>query len=318
MFIPDFMFIPTKSRESMKGYSRSRQDFIEILYHKFYTMEEVLGCLGDWAEATDYLLCNGDSDLLPTLVKKDEIRYEYNQWAKEWSRVSCTIFAAMWMLSDLINYEFSEKELKEVDELSYTKWRIRGQWWYVKSAVDLVAEWYNNSELSKKYWKVAYYRLSKYDNEIIEEVIDKLYTIDWNHWLNSSYTKDKKDWMIDGTDFWNITSWHSVDVIKKEWQRSVKNSYKWAEYNIYGLKHKLSEITNFWNYFYVYTLVKEDNLERIKKLNEMKAKIVNWMDINSELWHLSNSEYHKDKLHIMNDFYRSWLDTINEELKKIS
>jgi hypothetical protein len=31
------------------------------------------------------------------------------------------------MLSDLINYEFSLKEIKEVDELSYTRGRIRGE-----------------------------------------------------------------------------------------------------------------------------------------------------------------------------------------------
>lgn len=279
--------------------------------------EEVLWCLGDWAEDTDYRLCNGDGDLLPALYQKDEIRYEYNQWNQERSRVSCTIFAAIGMLSDLINYEFSLNEIKEVDELSYTRGRIRWQWWYVKDAVKLVAEWYNNSELSKKYWKVAYYRISKYDDELIEDVIGKLYTIDWNHWLDSRYTKDKKDWMIDGTDFWTNTNWHSVDVIRKGWQRSVKNSYKGVEHNIYWLKNKLSAISNFWTNFYVYTLVKEDNLERVKKLNEIKAKIVNWMEINSELWHLSWSDLHKDRLHEMNDFYREWLSYIDNELKTL-
>jgi len=89
---------------------------------------ETIWCLGDGAENTDYLLCNWDWDLLPNLFEKDEIRYEYNQWINEWSRKSCTIFAAMWMLSDLINYKFSDEEMKEVDELSYTKWRIRWQW----------------------------------------------------------------------------------------------------------------------------------------------------------------------------------------------
>ena len=303
----------------MKGYSRSRQQFLELLYHKYFAMEEEkLWCLWTGEENTDYQLCNWDSELLPELVKKDEIRFEYNQNKRKRSTVSCTIFAAMGMLSDLINYEFSEKELKEVDELSYTKWRTRWAWWYVKSAVDLVAEWYNNSELSKKYWKVAYFRISKYDNELIEDVIDKLYTIDWNYCPTNSYNKDRADWMIDGTDFWNQTNWHSVDIICKGWQRSVKDSYVWRQYNIYWLKNKLSAITNYGEYFYVYTLVKEDNLERVKKLNEMKAKILNGCEINSELWNMSNSNFHKDKLHEMNNFYRSWLEIINEELKKIS
>lgn len=275
--------------------------------------EEVIWCLGDWAENTDYVLCNGDSDLLPTLVKKDEIRFSYNQYKNKWSYASCTIFAAVWMLSDLMNYEFSYDEIKEIDELSYTRWRIRGQWWWVQSAVKLVADRYNESDLSKKYGKIAYYRISKFDDEILEWVINKLYTIDWNLGLNSKYNEDKKDWMIDGTDFGTQTSWHSVCVVNKEWQRSVKDSWS-VPY--YWLKNKLSAITNFWTYFYVYVPV-EDKLERVKKLNEIKAKIVNWMGINSELWHLSWSEEHKNKLHDMNNFFRDWLSYIDGELKEL-
>ena len=272
--------------------------------------ENVLGCLWDGAENTDYVLCNGDSDLLPPLVKKDEIRYSYNQYKNKWSYVSCTIFAAVWMLSDLMNYEFSYDEIKEIDELSYERGRIRGQWWYVQSAVKLVADRWNE----KMDRKVAYYRISKYDNELIEDVIGKLYTIDWNFCPTKEWNEDKKDWIIDGTDFWKTTSWHSVGVVNKDWQRSVKDSWSMP---YYWLKNKLSAITNFWIYFYVYVPV-EDNLERVKKLNEIKAKIVNWMGINSELWHLSWSQAHKDKLHDMNEFYREWLSYIDGELKSLA
>lgn len=277
--------------------------------------EKEIWCLWLWEQPTDYQLCNGDSDLLPPLVKKDEVRYEYNQWAKDWSRVSCTIFAAMWMLSDLINYEFSEAELKEVDELSYTRWRIRWHWWYVQSAVKLVADRYNESDLSKKYGKIAYYRISKFDDDILEWVINKLYTIDWNHWLDSRYTADKKDWMIDGTDFWTITSWHSVDVICKWGQRSVKNSYKWAKNNIYGLKNKLSAITNFWPYFYVYTIVGE-NLEEIKRLNEFKSALLVAIEQNSKLRHLTNDKNYQSILHYTNEKNRKKVEDIDNELKK--
>ena len=303
------MFISAKPRENMKGYSYSKEDFLDLLINKYVMEENVLWCLWDGAENTDYVLCNGDSDLLPTLVKKDEIRFSYNQYKNKWSYASCTIFAAVWMLSDLMNYEFSYDEIKEIDELSYTRWRIRGQWWWVQSAVKLVADRWNE----KMDRKVAYYRISKYDNEIIEDVIGKLYTIDWNLGLNSKYNEDKKDWMIDGTDFGTQTSWHSVCVVNMEWQRSVKDSWS-VPY--YWLKNKLSAITNFWVYFYVYVPV-EDKLERVKKLNEIKAKIVNWMWINSELWHLSWSEEHKNKLHDMNNFFRDWLSYIDGELKSL-
>lgn len=280
---------------------------------------DVIGCLWDWAEATDFLLCEWDGDLLPKLFIKDEIRFEYNQWAAHWSSVSCTIFAAMGMLSDLINYQFTEDEMMEVDEMSYSRWRIRWQGWYVKDAVKLVADWYNASELSKKYWKVAYYRISKYADSLIEETLDKLYTIDWNHAVTDSYTKDKADWMIDGTDFWTRTNWHSVDVINYKWQRSVKNSYKWLhKYNIYGLKNKLSAISNFWVNFYVYTLVKEDNYERIKELNEFKTLLVQTIENNSAMWHKTNDEAYKKKLNEMNNANRKKLEDINEQLKLLS
>lgn len=282
--------------------------------------EEVLWCLGIWEEDTDYRLCNGDEDLLPTLYEKDEIRYEYNQWNQERSRNSCTIFAAIWMLSDLINYEFSLDQIKEADELSYTTTkyptRIRGKWWWVKYAVGLVADWYNASELSKKYGKVAYYRISKYDDEIIENAIGKLYTLDWNHWLNANYTKDKKDWMIDWTDFWTVVNGHSVDVICKWGQRSVKNSYKWSANNIYGLKNKLSAITNFWPYLYVYTLVKEDCFEEVKRLNEFRTNLLNAIELNSKMWHQTNDTNYKSILHYMNEKNRNKLKDCDNELAK--
>ena len=282
--------------------------------------EEILGCLWDWHTDTDFQLCKWDSDLLPKLVKKDEIRFTYNQYKNTWSYVSCTIFAAVGMASDLTNYQFSYDEIKEIDDTSYENpdyihIRHRWEWWYVKCAVDHVRKWWNkNEELVKKYWKLASYCISKYDNEIIEDTINNLYTIDWNLNPNKKWNEDRKDLMIDGTDFWTNTSWHSVDIVCKEWQRTVKDSWSIP---YYWLKHKLSEISNIGTYFYVYTLVKEDNYERIKKLNEMKTKILNWCDINSELWGKSNSQYHKDKLHEMNNFYREWLEYINNDLKKL-
>lgn len=302
----------------MRGYSRSKSDFRELLYSKYITMEEEkLGCLWIWEQSTDYLLCNWDSDLLPKLYKKDEIRYEYNQYKYSWSYVSCTIFAAVWMASDLTNYQFTYDEIKEIDELSYTRGRIRWQWWYVQSAVKLVADWWNeNEKLVKKYWKLAYFRLSKYDDDIIEDVLDKLYTIDWNYCPTKEYNEDRQDLMIDWTNFWYSTNWHSVDIIKKNGQRSVKDSWSRPERNIYGLKHKLSDITNYWQYFYVYTLVSDWAEEDIKRLNEMKSKIVQVIELNSQLWHLSNDGYYRTKLHEMNEKNRKKLEDINNELKK--
>lgn len=295
----------------MKGYSRSRQDFIDLLINK-YVMDETKyqGCLGDWAETTDYRLCSWDSDLLPPLVKKDEIRFSYNQYKNKRSWVSCTIFAAVWMLSDLMNYEFTYDEIHEIDELSYERWRIRGQWWWVQSAVKLVADWWNERNPDKQ---VAYFRVSKYDDDIMENCLDKLYALDWNQHLTDEYYKDREDWMIDWTDFWTLTNWHSICITKKDWQRSVKDSWSIP---YYWLKNKLSKITNFWSNFYIYVSV-GDKLEEVKRLNEMKTECLNCIESLWKIWNLTNEKNFREILHYTANKLRDKVKTCNEMLVEL-
>jgi hypothetical protein len=126
-------------------------------------------------------LCEGDDALLPKLFQQNDIRFEYNQANQTRSTVSCTIFAAVGMLADLMDYNFTLDEIEYIDSLSYAAGRVKGKGWYVKNAVKLVADWRNSKpELTSKYGKVAYYRISKYDDDIIEEAISKNYTLDTN------------------------------------------------------------------------------------------------------------------------------------------
>lgn len=285
--------------------------------------EETLWCLGLWEEETDYILCDGDIDILPKLYKQDEIRFEYNQANQSRSQVSCTIFSAMWMVADLMNYDVSLDEMKEVDEISYSLWRIRWRWRYVKSAVDLVRKWRN--EKHADLWTIAYYRISKYSDKI-DEILEKWYTINWNFCPTSSYSADyRKDAVLDWCDFWTNTNWHAIDIIRNEWHRSTKDSYKWRktydwkkDCNRYELKHKLAELTNYWNRFYVFTKVAEDNLEEIKRLNELKSLVLIAIETNSKMRHLVNDEWFRNKLHSMNDANRSKLEDINIQLKRLN
>ena len=293
----------------MKTYSRSKSDFRELLYSKYLAMDEKLGCLWIGEQDTDYTLCTGAEDALPTLYKQDEVRYFYNQYQWDWSQVSCTIFAAAGMLSDLMNYKFSEAELKEMDEMSYERWRIRGQGWYVQSAVKCVADWWN----SRMKDKVAYYRIDKYSDDIIEAVLDKYYTLDTNFNWNKKYNEDKRDWVLDWTDFGASTYWHSVDIIRNEWKRCVKDS--WTTNQIYELKHKISEIKCYGSFLYLYTKVSEDALEDVKRLNEMKTLTERMIEDNSAMWHLSNDWAYRTKLHEMNEAHRKKLKDIETQLK---
>ena len=281
--------------------------------------EEVIWCLWDWAEDTDYVLCDWDIDLLPELYQQDQIRYEYNQGNQSWSIKSCTIFAAMWMLSDLMNYEFSLDELKEVDKLSYEHGRIQNQWWYVKSAVDLVAKRWN--EKHRDLWMVAYYRVSKY-SDMVDKIIEKWYTMDTNYCPTVEYAKDYYlDWVLDWYDFWTKTNWHSVCVIN-DWVRKIKDNYKWRknpswkDVNIYEVKNQIAKITNYWTYLYVYTKVAEDHMQEIKRLNEIKAKcnvIINHL---GELRNMVNDSNFQGILHYTAEKMRKKINDANEQLKK--
>lgn len=286
--------------------------------------KEELGCLGIWESDKDYVLCNWDEKLLPTLYKKDEIRIEYNQRKWRWGRVSCTIFAAMWMYSDLTNYEFSEAEAKEIDDTSYNNpdyahIRTPWHWWYVAEAVNHVRKYVNNrKDLVDKYGKVASYRISKYDDDMINYALDNLYTIDWNLCPTWEYITDySADWMLDWTNFGYNTNWHSVCAIKKDWQLSIKDNYKWTQYNIYWLKNALSKITNIWPNFYVYTLVKEDNLEGIKRLNEIKSECNVLIEHLWKLRHLVNDTNFQWILHYTADKLRAKIKECNEMLGKL-
>lgn len=282
--------------------------------------EEILWCLWDWAEDADYVLNDWDIDLLPTLYEQDQIRYEYNQGNQWWSIKSCTIFAAMWMLSDLMNYEFSLAELREVDKLSYENGRIQNQWWYVKDAVKLVAKWWNKNHRDK--WMVAYYRISKYSDMV--DIATKLwYTLDTNYCPTVEYAKDYYlDWVLDWYEFGTKTNGHSVCVIN-DWVRKIKDNYKgrmtadWTKNaNIYEVKNPLAKITNYWPNLYIYTKVQEDNYEEIKRLNEIKAECNTIIDHLGGLYHMVNDSNFQGILHYTAEKLRKKIQDANEQLKK--
>lgn len=287
--------------------------------------EMINGCLWTWEQQTDYLLCEWFEDNLPTLYQQDDIIFEYNQSKQDWSKKSCTIFSSVGAISDLFNYELSLDEIKEIDERSYSLWRFRNQWWWVQSAVKLVADWWNeNKALTKKYGKVAYYRIYLYWDKTLDAVLDKWYTVMTNINWNGKYQIDYlKDDILNWTEFGAATYWHALSLIKVDWKLCVKDNYKGrmcndgkTDCNIFELEHYPREISVFGSNWYVYTKVKEDALEEVKRLNEMKTLTERMMADNSAMWHLTNSENYRVKLHDMNNTHRQKLKDIEEQLKK--
>lgn len=317
MLIWESMFIWAESREAMKGYSRSRQQFLELLSHKYFVMEEELnGCLWLWAESTDYLLTGAEADWLPELVQQDTKIYEYNQSGTP----HCTLYSAFGAVSDLFNYEFTQKEIDEMVEESYKRGRIKGQWWYIKSAVNLVADYWNehHSDLGK----VVYYRISLYDTETVDKILTKNYTLCSWYRGNQKYNTDRNDGILNWTSFWTSTYGHAVSRIGRKGKRYIKDNYKGRKSwniptNIYQVEHDPWELVRWWTYFtdaYLYTKV--NNLEEIKRLNEFKTIIIQVIENNSSLYHLTNDTTYQNLLHNMNIANREKLKTIEEMLKQ--
>ena len=271
-------------------------------------MENENGCLGLGYELTDYLLCDGDS--LPPLVQQDEKRYEYNQGSSK----DCTIYSAIGAISDLFNYEFSKSEIDEIVELSYTKGRVRWQGRYVKNAVKLVADWWNEHQKEK----VLYHIIRKSDTQLIHDIIDKNYTICSGFYGNKAMKDDyNSDGVLDWTDWGTTTFWHAINVLKYDGSLACKNSAKWQKYNYFKVKHELNEIKTRHNGAYVYTKA-GDNLEEVKRLETLKTKCNVCIEQLWELWHLTNDKNFQSILHYTADKIRSKITDCDNELKKFN
>ena len=280
------------------------------------------GCLWVGEKVTDYLLSEWIASNLPTLYEQDTIRFEYNQFNQKWSQKSCTIFSAVWAISDLFNYEFDLKEIKEIDSLSYTQGRMPNTWWYVQSAVKLVADYWN--EHHSDLWKVAYYRVDMSDEESIKALIEKNYNICTWYYGNSAYTKDyATDAVLNGTEFWATTYGHAINVISYNWKRCVKDNYKGRTTydqtkpcNIYELEHCTGEISWWHSFWYVYTKVAEDAIEEVKRLNEIKSECNTLIEHLWTLWHMVKDTNFQWILHYTAEKLRKKIADADEQLKK--
>ena len=291
-------------------------------------MEELEnGCLGIGGQPTDYLICDGFEDALPTLYQQDDVIFEYNQSKQEWSKKSCTIFSAIGAISDLFNYQFTLDEIKEIDDISYTRGRFKNQGRRVQSAVKLVAD--RRNEHHANLGKVAYYKIDTTNNELVDKILEKGYNIMTNLNGNTKYTLDYlKDAIVNDTDFGAATYWHALNLVtvnlKKIWGKvCVKDNYKGRttnngklDCNIYALEHYPSEISVFGVNGYIYTKVAEDALEEVKRLNEFKTNLQKAIDINSAMRHQTNDENYKSILHYVNEKNRKKLSDCEEQLKK--
>ena len=67
----------------------------------------------------------------------------------------------------------------------------------------------------------------------------------------------------------------------------------------------------------MYVSVKQDSLEETKRLEALKTKVMQAIELNSSIRHLVNDTTYKNKLHEMNNANREKLKTVEEMLAKL-
>lgn len=274
--------------------------------------------LGD--KPTDYRLTEWLLDALPTLYQQDEKIYEYNQWGQDWSKKSCTLFSPIGAISDLWNIEISLSEIKERDQESYNQWRPKGEWWRVSMWVEHIVGCFNKA-YGKKLWKSAFYSIDLKDNHLVKKILDKRYSICTGYDWNASYNNDRNaDWVLNWTTFGARTYGHAVSAIwsDKKYPARIKDNYYGRKYNIYEVEHEFSEIPCFFARWFVITKVKEDNLERLKELNEMNTLLEIMIENNSKMRHLTNDKNYRAELHNANELNRKKQKDVEKQLILLS
>lgn len=275
-------------------------------------LETINGCLWLWHTPQDWIMNWNSIELkkLPTLFLKDDERYQYNQW----SSADCTIYWSIGAISDLFNYEFSAEEIEEINEESYKRGRVRGEWWYVQSAVKLVCERWNERHKDKT---VAYYYISKYETDVIEQVLKKNYTLVTWYYGSSAYQKDRDDNIqIDNKYRWETSYGHCIDVVWKDDRKTCKDSYKGRtskgrDNNFYGFIPNFSDCNTWHNWFYLIVQEDEEKIEDKKRLNKMKDMINTMIEttekaieLNSKMRESTNDTVYQNRLHTANEELR--------------
>lgn len=263
-------------------------------------------CEWDWHEDTDFQLTDSEIEWLPTLFMQDEMRFDYNQGKQTWSKKSCTIFAAIWAISDLWNYYFPLSEIKEYDELSYTEWRIEWKWWKTKKAIDLACRKRNKDHPDMP---VIYYSVKSGDDNKVNRILAKNY--DFN--ISFNYTKDyvldlAENMEIDRANKWATIIWHAVCQIQKNWAKYVKDNYAWSKDQYYKVNVSNKDLSNagiLHTWWYVILKVAECNLWELKRMEKVKVACLNALENNSTLWNTTNDQTLKNKLHDVNERIRN-------------
>lgn len=263
--------------------------------------------LWDWHTDSDFQLTYEEIEWLPPLFLQDNVRYDYNQGKQTRSKKSCTIFAAIWAISDLWNYKFPIGEIKEYDKLSYTLGRKDWHWWYTKDAINMACNKWTKDHPDMP---VVYYYVPARDDDKVNKILEKNYDFNISFNYTKDYVLDLADNMCIDRAQQNTKTLvsHAVCQIYKDWCKTVKDNYEWSKDQYYKVKVSNNDLVVAWILHpsgYVIVKVAENNYAELKRMEKVKVACLNALENNSTLRNATNDQNLKNKLHEVNEYIRN-------------
>lgn len=248
-------------------------------YPYIHTMDEIVN---NWAILDEHTISETDyifgSDLLERLenITPDKYQYEYNQRKWEYTRNGCTIFMALWAISDMTGYKFSDDEILDICKLCEAKYGWSPSWGnYLHKSVDCVRNWWNAKFPDNKLVSFRF----RLDSQEGQRLLDSNKTVCiWFHTSVKHYNDAQDNGNLDSETF----AWaekgggHAVRINN---YKTIDNYSGWKKYNKYGTKKILSYVQDGTYFPHAYVFFEQKKsikklLENIKLERARKAQLL--------------------------------------------
>lgn len=199
-----------------------------------------------------------------------QIQFNQNKIDPEW----CVYHAGTWCIADekVFNYVWFLQECsKEKHKYWYKPW----VWMYIYKWVDMIRHIWNKNNPKDK---IITFRIKFWSKEF-ETLLDKWYSLHIWYRGNRDYNKDKNDdWILEKTNFWKSTYWHSIRITKKDWKyHIIVDNYNYIKHNTYKIpSNNLIKLVKNWVFFwsaYIYVFENDFNNNNNKMTEQLKKDI---------------------------------------------
>ncbi len=180
----------------------------EIKYSWAYDDNQLLPLA--WAEEQNILLRVGK---LPRLDNK-YIQLNQNWNESDW--YACTIYACCLAISSIFNYseENSKLLIRETIKEAINKWQFDPKYWAYTYNSAVTSYEVNNRLFPNT--QVEFPRATTLGTSLMMTLLNRNYNIVATYITSSSYSNDKKDWVLDNTEFPWSRGGHCIRLANEE------------------------------------------------------------------------------------------------------